>query len=89
MKKQKDENKICNICKLIIDKEKEFIIVTHMSNKDKKASEGFYHVNCFRERISGGEKLRSLQNQAQSIFNFAKKQLGMKEEKKDVEVTIF
>jgi len=77
MEKKKEKTKICNICKLGIDESKEFARFTHFIKKDKVLSEAFYHISCFREKVIGSKNLRELQQQAASILQFAKQNLGV------------
>jgi hypothetical protein len=77
MKNKKEENKICNICHTGIDESKEFVRNTHFKNKDNIASEGFYHVQCFREKVLGIGELQKIQGQTMKMLNFVKDKLGM------------
>ncbi len=72
--------KICGICHLGIDETKEFVKNTQFKNKDEIFSEGYYHLNCFREKLSGAGKLNALQNQANKLLHFAQEKMGMTEE---------
>lgn len=71
MKSKKDEDIVCGICKLVIDLNKEFCEFIHFDKKDSIKSIGFYHINCFRERMSGGNNLKALQEQAKRILDKA------------------
>ena len=81
-----NKDKICNICSLKIDESKPFAIFTEMSNAKVKKSEGYYHIECFRERLSGGTALKNIHAQANAILSFAKKRLGMEDEKEVVKI---
>jgi len=74
--KHKHEDIICNICKLVIDTSKEFCEFIHYEKKSHIKSTAFYHVECFRDRMSGGQKLRELQSKADSIMELAKMRLS-------------
>ena len=66
MKKTKD--KICGICKLGIDDSKPYAELIHRKNKDEILTTGFYHINCFQLKMSGGENLNKLQAMASQIL---------------------
>ena len=73
------KSKICNICHLGIDETKEFVRNTHFKNSKAILSEGFYHLNCFREKVLGVGQLKKIQNQATKLMQFAKEKMGMEE----------
>lgn len=70
------EVKFCNICKLGIDETKEFARFTHFHNKDKIFTEAYYHINCYRERLTGAKKAQELQKRAEGMLNFAGNLMG-------------
>ena len=75
------KNKTCMICKLTIELEKEqFVEVKHYEKKDIILSKGYYHIQCFRDRLNGGENLKRLQAEAMGFIKGAKKMVGMKDE---------
>ena len=71
------KSKICNICHLGIDETKGFVRNTHFKNKKEIFSEGYYHLNCFREKVLGVGQLKNIQNQASKLMHFAKDKMGM------------
>lgn len=77
--KEEKEDKVCNICKLVIDESKEFARFTHFKNKKEVLSEAYYHINCFRERMLGSAENRKIQKDAKQIIDFAKQRLGISE----------
>ena len=75
------KNKTCMICKLAIEIDKEqFVEVKHYEKKDVILSKGYYHIKCFRERLSGGKNLQRLQSEALGFIRGAKKIVGIKDE---------
>ncbi len=72
--------KICNICHLGIDETKGFVRNTHFKNLKEILSEGYYHLNCFREKVLGIGQLNKIQNQANKLLHFAQEKMGMTEE---------
>ena len=75
------KNKTCMICKLGIEIDKEqFVEVKHYEKKDIILSKGYYHIKCFRDRLNGGEKMRSLQSEAMGFIKGAKKLVGIEDE---------
>jgi len=71
---------ICNICHCPIDEKKEFAKFIHYNNSESILSECYYHVTCFREKMSRTPEILKLQRDAQRIMDFAKRSLGMDEE---------
>jgi len=65
------KDKICNICKTAIDTNKPFCKFTHYKKTDDISSKAYYHVECFKERLTGSMKLNALQNKASQILNKA------------------
>lgn len=47
----KMKDKICLICKLAIDMDKEFCKFEHYEKKDVIRSKAYHHVNCFRDKV--------------------------------------
>jgi len=79
------KNKTCMICKLGIEvDEQEYVEVKHYKKKDIVLSKGYYHIKCFRDRLTGGEKLRNLQSEALGFIKGAKKLVGIKDEEEVV-----
>ena len=72
----KEKDLICNICQLVIDKNKEYARLTHFNKKDSVKSEAHYHIQCFRDRMNGGAQLKDLQEQAKRILNMAEVKLA-------------
>lgn len=77
MKKEKD--KICNICHLTIDENKEFAKLTHYKNKDKVWTEGFYHIQCYSKRLCQDEDNKKLQAIAMDTLLKTRQKLGIGE----------
>ena len=75
------KNKICMICKMtiLIGKE-EFVEVKHYSDKEEILSKGYYHIQCYRDRLNGGNNLKMLQEKAARIIDFAGKKMGIEEQ---------
>lgn len=78
----KKKDKICGICNLVIDESKEFARFTHFKCNKKLLSESFYHINCFKERITGSKKNLKLQREAERVLQYAKNLCGIPEEVK-------
>ena len=79
------KNKTCMICKLGIEvDEQEYVGVKHYKKKDIVLSKGYYHIKCFRDRLTGGEKLRNLQSEVLGLVKGAKKLVGIKDEQEVV-----
>ena len=75
------------ICKLGIELEKEqFVEVKHYEKKDIILSKGYYHIQCFRNRLNGGENLKKLQKEAFGFIRGAKKLVGIKDEEEVIVV---
>jgi len=75
------KNKTCMICKLAIEIDKEqFVEVKHYEKKDVILSKGYYHIQCFRDRLNGGQNLKMLQSEALGFIKGAKKLVGIKDE---------
>lgn len=63
------KDRICNICHTAIDMNKEFCGFTHYEKKGKIKSKGYYHVNCFRDRLSGSSAQVAVANKALEILD--------------------
>lgn len=74
------KDKICNLCKTAIDTNKEYCKFHHMEKKDIIKSKAYYHVSCFRDRLTGSKAEKDLQREALSFIRGAKKLAGIKEE---------
>jgi len=75
------------ICKLGIELDKEqFVEVKHYEKKDVILSKGYYHLKCFRDRLSGSERLNKLQSEALSFIRGAKRMSGIEDSQ---EVVVF
>jgi len=48
--------------------------------KDVILSKGYYHIQCFRDRLNGGQNLKMLQSEALGFIKGAKKLVGIKDE---------
>ncbi len=78
------KNKTCMICKLGIEIDKEqFVEVKHYEKKDIVLSKGYYHIKCFRDKLSGNNMLKKLQEEALGFIRGAKKVAGIEEDKKE------
>lgn len=69
MKSKENKVKICNICLTPIDETKEYCKFQHLAKKDKVKSEAEYHVNCFREKLSGANALKQVQSRAMNVLD--------------------
>ena len=63
------KDKICLICHLAIDTSKEFCEFKHYKDKDNIRTKAFYHVNCFRDRMSGAPIQKALAEKTMAILN--------------------
>ena len=64
------KNKTCMICKLSIkipgDK---YVTVEEISEKDKRISKGWYHTDCFRDRLNGTRMQNAVQAKALNVLD--------------------
>ena len=75
------KNKICMICKMtILLGKEEFVEVKHYSVKEEILSKGYYHIQCYRDRLNQSSNLKKLQEKASKIIDFAGKKMGIEEE---------
>ena len=65
----KEKPKICGICHTEIDTKKEYCEFRHYSKKDKIKSVSYYHVVCYRERLSGSHVQAMVANRAMEILD--------------------
>ncbi len=79
MTKEKEEIKICNICRLGIDDSKEYAEFIHYKSKDNVFTKAYYHINCFRTRMLGIGEIDKIKKLESALMNFAKDKLGMTE----------
>ena len=63
------KDKICLICHTAIDTEKPFCKFETYQKKDVLQTKAWYHVNCFRERLSGGNIQKALAQQTMQLIN--------------------
>lgn len=77
------KNKVCLICHTAIDMDKEFCKFEHYEKKDIIKSKGYYHVQCFRDRLSGSAVQEKLARQGFDLIKLAKEKLGI-ENKQEV-----
>lgn len=70
------KDKICNICKLAIDTDKDFAKFHHMKNDTEIRSKAYYHIECFRKRLNGDDEVKK---EALSFIKGAKKMIGMED----------
>ena len=78
------KTKICLICHTAIDMNKEFAKFEHYKNQNEIKSKAFYHVECFRKKISGASVQEKLAKQGMELINLAKKKIGEGDEKEVV-----
>lgn len=58
------------ICKTTIKvDEEEYVEVKHYERKGKILSNGFYHIKCFRDRLSGSRTQEALSQKAMQLMN--------------------
>jgi hypothetical protein len=67
----KQEVKVCDLCKLGIDESKQFAEFIHYVNKDKVLRQCFYHVECFRDKLLGSAKGAYLMSRANKLLTKA------------------
>lgn len=65
----KNKDKVCMICHTVIDNNKEFCEFIHFEKKEKIKSEGYYHVNCFRDRLKGTQEQQAVTHKAMEILD--------------------
>jgi len=63
------KDKICLICHTAIDTSKEFCSFRHHKNISEIKSKAYYHVNCFANRLGGGNSQIVLANKAMELLN--------------------
>jgi hypothetical protein len=66
-KKDKPSAGNCGICHLAVRYVDDYVKIEDYI-KGKKHSEGVYHRQCFRERISGTPEIKNLQSMARSLM---------------------
>lgn len=68
------KNKTCMICKTPIEvEEQEYVEVKHYKKKDKLLSNGFYHINCFRDRINSSDSQKMMTMKAMNFLTKVEK----------------
>lgn len=82
------KDKICNLCKTSIDTEKEYCQFVQFKKKDIIQSKAYYHVNCFRDRLNSSKAQKDALKKASDTLEFARKKLGIEENKKEEVVYI-
>ena len=73
------KTKICLICHTAIDMDKEFCKLEHYEKKDIIKSKGYYHVICFKEKLSGSAVQKKLAEDAFKLLKVANRRLGVEE----------
>lgn len=64
------KNKTCMICKMsIVVEEQEYVEVKHYKKKDKLLSSGYYHIDCFRDRINSADSQKMMTVKAMNFLN--------------------
>ena len=63
------KDKICLICHTAIDTDKEFCEFKHYKNKDEIKSKAYYHIQCFMNRLNGGNTQRVLANKTMELLD--------------------
>lgn len=59
----------CGICYKEIDTKKEYSELRHYKKLNSLLKSGYYHINCFRDRLHGGEAYRNLSAKANWILD--------------------
>ena len=77
------KNKICLICHTAIDTNKEYCEFKHYKHKDVINSKAYYHVECFRKRLTGSAVQEKLAKQGFDLIKLAKEKMGI-EDKQEV-----
>jgi hypothetical protein len=63
------KHKICSICKITIDVDKEYCEFKHYINRENIKSKAYYHVECFRNRLNNSYATNQVQLKAMDILN--------------------
>lgn len=63
------QDKICGICNLVIDENKEFIELIQYENKNKVIKRLYYHILCYINKISAKTKLTEMQDKTIKLLN--------------------
>lgn len=63
------KDKICSICKTGIDVDKEYCEFKHYNKRDDIKSKAYYHVTCFRDRLTNSMTNNQVQIKALDILN--------------------
>jgi hypothetical protein len=81
------KNKICFICKMTINMDKEeFVEVKYYEKRDKIKSKGYYHLKCFRDRLNNAQGMNRLQREALDFVRKAKKKVGIEDDEEVVTI---
>jgi len=81
------KNKICFICKMTIDLDKEeFVEVKHYEKKDIIKSKGYYHLKCFRDRLNNAGSMGKIHREALDFIKKAKRKAGMEDDEEVVTI---
>lgn len=59
--------KICNICKTTVDTSKEHIKISQYNKEGRLDNVSYYHIICFRDKITNRLRTRSLQEGARKL----------------------
>jgi len=78
------KDKICMICHTAIDMDKEFCTFEHHENKDVIKSKGWYHVNCFRDRLNSSKEQSDALKLATNTLKQMKEKMGLQDEQEVV-----
>ena len=77
------KDKVCLICHTAIDMNKEFCKFEHYAKKEIIKSKAYYHVECFRKRLTGSDTQEKLAKQGFALLKLAKEKMGI-EDKQEV-----
>jgi len=77
------KNKVCLICHTAINMNKEFCKFEHYKKENVINSKAYYHVECFRKRLSGSAIQEKLAKQGFDLIKLAKEKMGI-EDKQEV-----
>ena len=71
------KDKVCMICHTAIDMDKEFATFEHHENKDVIKSKAWYHINCFRDRLSNSKEQSEALKLATNTLKQVKEKMGL------------
>lgn len=71
-----DNIMVCGICKCKINLDMPFAEFIHYRKKKEIISAAFYHVDCFRQKLTGAMDITELKEKANQILEMAAERLG-------------